>query len=48
MNKNRSLLLLASAVLIVLLLGGGLALRVSADESTYRRTVLFPWNPRYC
>jgi carboxyl-terminal processing protease len=41
MKKNRSLLLLVSAVMIVLMLGGGLALRVAANESSYRQAVLF-------
>jgi carboxyl-terminal processing protease len=41
MRKSRSLLLFASAVMIVLLLGGGLAMRVAATESSYRQAVLF-------
>jgi carboxyl-terminal processing protease len=41
MNKSRPLLLVASAVVIVMLLGGGLAMRVAADESSYRQAVLF-------
>ena len=41
MKPGRSLLLIASATVVVLLLGGGLALKVGAEESSYRQAVQF-------
>ena len=41
MKSSRPLLLLTSVTLMVLLLGGGIAMRVSAEDNSYRQAVLF-------